>query len=299
MNIITTPRTQQEFQQYFHFRWQILRAPWHQPQGSEQDDLEQQAFHRMIVDEQSNTILAVARLHMESQHVAQIRYMAVSPDAQGKGLGRLLLESLEELAINVGAKEILLNARENARPFYLASSYQQTAKTHLLFDEIQHYQMKKSLVSEHHHVDSKHKQLEQLWHQTIPMAKAMGLQANFYDGQTFIVSADTDFNKNLHNTMFAGSIYTLATLTGWGWMYLALKDNDLHGDIVLADANIRYLKPLAGAAYAQIDEKNVQGELSIMNQGRNGKLTIEVGLYCGDVLCAQFVGKYVAINARK
>ena len=47
--------------------------------------------------------------------------------------------------IEKGWTEIVLEARENAVPFYEAIGYTIVAESYLLFSEIQHYRMQKSL----------------------------------------------------------------------------------------------------------------------------------------------------------
>jgi thioesterase domain-containing protein len=245
------PKTKQEFEQYYFLRWKILREPWQQPLGSEQDELEMLAIHRAIFNDKGE-ILAVARLHCSEQFKGQIRYMAVAEHTRDQGLGLKLLTELERVAQQLGLKKITLQAREQALPFYQKLSYELLAASHLLYGEIQHYAMEKTLTVSTGHNQSLAKHLQQTWHQTIPMSQAMNVHVCFYDQQRLITSCDTRFNKNLHNTMFAGSIYTLATLTGWGWVYLFLQEKQIKGDIVLADANIRYHAPVEEVAHAEI-----------------------------------------------
>lgn len=38
---VSTPQSSEDWQAYYQLRWQVLRAPWGEPRGSEQDDLEQ------------------------------------------------------------------------------------------------------------------------------------------------------------------------------------------------------------------------------------------------------------------
>ena len=129
------PRNKAELSRYYDFRWQLLRQPWHQAKGSEKDDLEDQAIHRMLIDENEN-ILAVARLHFTEQHTAQIRYMAVAESKQGQGLGKQLMAELEYQAMLRGAHSILLNAREKAVNFYQKSNYQLGEISHVLLSLI-------------------------------------------------------------------------------------------------------------------------------------------------------------------
>ena len=42
---VVTPKSDTEFEAYFHFRWAHLRQPWNFPPGSEKDEYEQVAEH--------------------------------------------------------------------------------------------------------------------------------------------------------------------------------------------------------------------------------------------------------------
>lgn len=146
---IKQPQTPEEFRRYYHLRWQILRAPWNQPEGSEVDDMEERCVHIMAIDtsSRSNTapVIGVARLQYNSDTEAQIRYMAVAREHESKGIGRAMLNTLEHYAQNTSHKKIILDAREPAVGFYQKLDYEVVEKSYLLFDEIQHYRMIKWL----------------------------------------------------------------------------------------------------------------------------------------------------------
>ena len=138
---IKTPVTEKEWEAYFMLRYQVLRAPWNQPIGSERDALEDQGFHLAVFE--GDCILGVGRLDALDAETGQIRYMAVDPMAQGKGIGAMLMAALEIEAWRQGKKEIILHAREVALTFYTKAGYQLVQKSHLLFGEIQHFCMQK------------------------------------------------------------------------------------------------------------------------------------------------------------
>ena len=142
--VISQPDTEKEYEQYYHLRWQLLRAPWNQAEGSEVDDIEDQCFHVMAVDE-INNVIAVARLQFNSNTEAQIRYMAVAREHERKGIGRELINVMEQYAQNSSCKKIVLHAREPAIGFYQKLGYKVIEKSYLLFDEIQHFRMIKEL----------------------------------------------------------------------------------------------------------------------------------------------------------
>ena len=137
-------------------------------------------------------------------------------------------------------------------------------------------------------------QLRQTWHRTIPVSEFMQIAPlSFTDGE-LCVSAPLAPNINLHNTMFAGSIYTLMTLTGWGAVWLNQQLVGVAGDIVLADAHIRYLAPVTCDPVVKVQWPDV--DLSPLQRGRRVKVKLEVQLYCMDSLCAVFEGLYASTS---
>ncbi|MEW6467321.1 MAG: GNAT family N-acetyltransferase [Bacteroidota bacterium] len=143
MNVLQ-PQTPEEFERYYRLRWELLRKPWGWERGSELTDDEDRCVHAMICDDQQNA-LAVCRLQMNSAEEAQVRFMAVRDDVQGKGLGRIIMSYMEDRAREKGAKKMVLQARENALEFYKRMNYTIVKKTHLLWGVIQHYLMEKEL----------------------------------------------------------------------------------------------------------------------------------------------------------
>lgn len=294
MNVCRSPKTVPEFERYYQLRWQILRKPWDQPLGSERDGLEQESIHRMIIDANDN-VLAVGRLEKSSQFSGQIRFMAVNAKTQGQGLGQQIIVALEHQAQKLGITEVTLNAREDAIGFYQKLGYSLQGFSHLLFDEIKHFTMSKTLTHANNHQLQSSTALQDVWHETIPLSKAMNIQISYFDGKELIAHCDGGFNKNLHNTMFAGSIYTLATLSGWGWVYLQLQQQQLKGDIVLAKADIKYHAPIAGIGYAKVVAESVSGDFTRLTLGKNARVNLTVHLYSGEDIAATFTGSYAVL----
>jgi ribosomal protein S18 acetylase RimI-like enzyme len=140
--IITEPTTEKDFEYYYDLRWRILRKPWNQPQGSEKDELEDKSVHVMVCNDERIPV-GVGRVHFNSDKEAQIRYMAVDENWQGKGLGKMVLNYLEEKVKEKGAESIVLNARENAVRFYERNGYKIIKEAHTLYGVIPHFEMKK------------------------------------------------------------------------------------------------------------------------------------------------------------
>ena len=135
--------SQDEWESYYRLRFTILRAPWNQPLGSEVLADESDAIHAMVME--NDQIIGVARMHKSGESQGQVRCVAVAAKAQGKGVGKAIMLHLEEKAMSMGIQEIILEARENAVPFYKSIGYVIEKESYLLFWEIQHYRMKKEI----------------------------------------------------------------------------------------------------------------------------------------------------------
>ncbi len=129
----------------FELRWQILRAPWDQPRGSERDEHEEHTVHALCLDARDRPI-GTGRLHRLDDATGQIRYMAIVPQWRRKGLGSALLAWLERRAVDTGMTHIRLDARAEYAGFYLARGYEDRGKGHMLYGEIRHRRMCKVLV---------------------------------------------------------------------------------------------------------------------------------------------------------
>ena len=117
-----TPENDQEFKEYDLFRWKILRKPIGKSVESLKDNHEKHAFH--LVGILQDKIIACGRLHKNSSIEAQIRYMAVDKKLRGRGLGKKIVEHLEDYASRNQFKTIVLNARDHAIKFYQNSGYE-------------------------------------------------------------------------------------------------------------------------------------------------------------------------------
>lgn len=295
---VTSPHSAQDWLDYYQLRYQVLREPWGQPPGSEQDELEASSAHRMV-RAADGQVLAVGRLHQLADGWCQVRYMAVAGSARGQGLGALVLRALERQGLAWGCDQLTLNARENAFSFYQKQGYSAGKPLEPLYG-IPHQQMTKRLrlAGEPHQFSRWCADLQQTWHQTIPLSAFMQLQIDQFDGNLLACRAPLAPNKNLHHTMFAGSIYSLLTLTGWGLIWLQLQARGLQGDIVLADADIRYLAPVQQDARAEVQLLDAVGELTALTQGRRVRQLLRVRLMHGERLLAEFQGRFVVSPAK-
>lgn len=137
--------TAEELKAIIDLRDKILRQPWSQPRETATDELEETSINAFIADE-NGQVIACGRLQENANKVGQIRYMAVDSAYQGKGLGKLIVQFLEDKAKEKKLIKIELQARENAVHFYKANHYSVKEKSFLLWGIIQHFLMEKNLT---------------------------------------------------------------------------------------------------------------------------------------------------------
>ncbi|NKF52169.1 thioesterase [Shewanella sp. WXL01] len=139
-------------------------------------------------------------------------------------------------------------------------------------------------------------ELTNTWHQTIPLSQFMQVTPQGYqeDTQLLTVTAPLAPNINLHQTMFAGSIYTLMTLTGWGMVWLQQRLAGVGGDIVLADADVKYLAPVTAQPVAKVSWPSGV-DVGALSRGKRLRVNLEVELSCDGNVCARFSGRYVSL----
>lgn len=86
-------------------------------------------------------------------------------------------------------------------------------------------------------------ELERYLHERIPLTRAMGVRVVAdTPANAFVLEAPVAMNSNHLGTAFGASIYGVATLAGYGFLWLELREESAH--VLIASSSIRYLKPI-------------------------------------------------------
>ncbi len=290
---MNTPKTETELAEYFEFRWSHLRKPWGFPEGSEKDEYESVSEHRTIKN-QMGEIVACGRVHLNTAEEAQIRHIAVETTYRRKGVGKMILQALESVAREMGAERAVTNSRETSIDFFQDCGFEVIDDAPEELGKLKRKQMRKILND--HNALILHpkwcKELQDTWHEKIPITEHMGIKLYQYTERTIETRASLNKNVNLHGSMFAGSIYSQATLTGWGMIFLQLKQKGLDGEIVLGDANIHYHKPITMRPRAICNIESVRTKFAILERGKKCPVSLKVDILDGDQSVAEFSGQY-------
>ncbi len=133
----------------------------------------------------------------------------------------------------------------------------------------------------------------------MPPVAAMGIRVARYEDGALFLQAPLAANVNDKDNAFGGSLASLMTLAGWGWVSLQLRMAGIGADVYVADSQLRYLKPVyetlqADAAPALPAERDAF--LATLRQRGRARLGLagQVRLASGEI-AATFAGRFVAI----
>jgi thioesterase domain-containing protein len=143
-------------------------------------------------------------------------------------------------------------------------------------------------------------ELTATWRREIPIAAAMGVAAEAYDGRSLTVRAPLQPNVNLHGTAFAGSLFSACVLTGWGRVWLALRERGLTGVIYAADSAIRYRKAVVGDLVCRCEADSDALEDGLENLAATGRASfaLECTIPGNDKPAVGFTCTYVVHTKR-
>lgn len=142
-------------------------------------------------------------------------------------------------------------------------------------------------------------QLENFLRAHIPAVELLNLRIAECTPNRVVLNVPFDLNRNHKATVFGGSQALAATLAGWSLVHVALPE--AHGNIVIQESNIRYLKPATGdlcvIARAQNDADWQPFQAAFGAKGKS-RIWLQVDLLCGGETVSEFQGKFVALSAQ-
>jgi thioesterase domain-containing protein len=134
-------------------------------------------------------------------------------------------------------------------------------------------------------------------HQAIPLTAAMQIDEIDYTGNQLSLSAPLEPNLNDKGTGFAGSIASIATLSGWCLLTLWLKERGIDADVMIAKSEQRYLAPVTDRLQTTAtlpDDQIVEQFWQRFQEKQRARLPISVELGNGTVVF-ELQGDYAAV----
>jgi thioesterase domain-containing protein len=138
------------------------------------------------------------------------------------------------------------------------------------------------------------KELQWVWQAGIPLAGAMGIQVVECAPNRLLIEAPLAPNINVHGTAFAGSLYGVCALAGWGMLWLQLRQRALTGSILLAEAQISYVRPVADTirCACEFDPALHERQLERLADSGKGVFVLVTQVLGADQAAVRFEGRY-------
>ena len=139
------------------------------------------------------------------------------------------------------------------------------------------------------------RETETFFHEQIPITGAMGVRVAAYDGRQLVLTAPLEKNHNHLGTAFGGSLAAVATLAGYGFLWLELGDRAAH--LVVRDSTLSYRRPVRREIRA-ICRRPEEAELEAFRAtfAREGKarIRLRVTVEEDDRVAVEYEGTFVA-----
>jgi thioesterase domain-containing protein len=141
------------------------------------------------------------------------------------------------------------------------------------------------------------RQIEELFYDKIPITRALGVKVEEYDGRRLVLTAPLRENINHLGTAFGGSLNALAVLSGYGLLWLELRDTEAH--IVIRDSSINYERPVRGdlrAVCVRPEEEVLEAFRRQFRQRGKARIVLEATVENEGVAAVRFRGTFVAMR---
>jgi thioesterase domain-containing protein len=141
------------------------------------------------------------------------------------------------------------------------------------------------------------RQIQELLHSKIPITRAMGVKVEDYDSERLVLSAPLAENVNHLGTAFGGSLNALAVLSGYGLLWLELKEEECH--IVIRESSISYERPVTGeirAVCARPDAEALAEFKQTFQQKGKARIALSATIESEGQTAVRFAGIFVALR---
>lgn len=150
----------------------------------------------------------------------------------------------------------------------------------------------------HHQIAAR--ALQDFFMLNVPLARAAKISVHSYDGAKLVFQAPLEPNINDKGTAFGGSTYVLCVSTAWGMSSIKAQELGLDGELVVAKAEIEYLRPLSETLIAEVHSPSSE-ELQHFKDSfeRHAKAVFELSAVVNNSegkACARFKGKYALLK---
>jgi len=138
--------------------------------------------------------------------------------------------------------------------------------------------------------------LQNVLHTEIPITRRIGIQVEHCEINRIVLTAPLDPNINHKCTAFGGSLYSVAVLAGWGYIYNNMSIHKLDGHIVIQHSDVNYKAPVDGQIRAECkmeEPENLYRFIKTYKRKGRARLELQVKIFFNNTEAMVFNGQYV------
>ncbi|MFC4995016.1 YiiD C-terminal domain-containing protein [Rubritalea tangerina] len=135
-------------------------------------------------------------------------------------------------------------------------------------------------------------------HAHIPITACLEADFTEYSGDALVVEAPLEANINHRHSAFGGSMSAIGILSGWGLLFIKLRELGMENTLVIQSSSFEFGKPAVASfqAVAKIPspEKFERFVKMLKRKGR-ARLGVESEIFCEGEKVGVHRGEYVAL----
>ncbi|UUZ94227.1 GNAT family N-acetyltransferase [Paenibacillus sp. P25] len=140
-------KTEKQLKECFAVRIKVFVEEQQVPTDLEMDeyDASPESCRHFLIQNEEGEAVAAARWRMYDDRTAKLQRIAVLAPYRGHGLGRLIIQAMEEDIKAQGVPAVILDGQVQAEPFYRKLGYEVISEEPFLDAGIWHVRMRKAL----------------------------------------------------------------------------------------------------------------------------------------------------------
>lgn len=142
-------------------------------------------------------------------------------------------------------------------------------------------------------------ELEKYIQEQIPLSKAMQVTVVEINDETVVLKAPLEPNINHRQTVFGGSVSSLALLSAWAMLKVRLSDSGVAGRLVVQKSTMDYLRPIEGefTAHAEISQPEWDRFVQTLVRKEKARIIVSAIIEHANQVVGRLTGEFVALRA--
>ncbi|MBN2012185.1 thioesterase domain-containing protein [candidate division KSB1 bacterium] len=134
----------------------------------------------------------------------------------------------------------------------------------------------------------------------IPITQHLQVTVDAYDGKSIRLSAPLAANINHRDSVFGGSLSSVAILAGWTIIHLTLLEENLSARLVIQKSSMDFLSPVVTDFYTEcaLPDDTWPRFLAMLRKKGKARITLQSTVYADGNKVGVQEGIYVAVAQR-